>query len=83
MIYRITDTLATHYYELHRDTFPEQTACMLLFYAIIMMNTELHNVNVKTRRSADQLIADVRVLSFPPVQSCTLRSRSLSRLYSS
>ena len=57
VVYRITDSLATHYCVLHPETFASQEQCMQLFYVIIMINTELHNVNLKTRRTAAQLIA--------------------------
>ena len=46
---RIMDAFAKHYCNQNPNLFDEKDTCYILSFAVIMLNTSLHNPNVKTK----------------------------------
>ncbi|XP_043233219.1 cytohesin-1-like isoform X2 [Amphibalanus amphitrite] len=57
---RMMECFAKRYCELNPDIFTSADTCYILSYAIIMMNTSLHNPSVKDKPSVEQFISMVR-----------------------
>ncbi|CAG7634768.1 unnamed protein product [Allacma fusca] len=54
---RMMETFAQRYCQLNPDIFTNTDTCYVLSFAIIMLNTSLHNPSVKEKPSVDQFIA--------------------------
>ena len=57
---RIMEAFAKHYCKQNPNLFEDTDVCYILSFSIIMLNTTLHNVNVKNKISMDQFIAQNR-----------------------
>jgi len=53
---RMMETFAQRYCQLNPDIFTNPDTCYVLSFAIIMLNTSLHNPSVKDKPSVDQFI---------------------------
>jgi len=53
---RMMETFATRYCQLNPDIFTNPDTCYVLSFAIIMLNTSLHNPSVKDKPSVEQFI---------------------------
>ena len=60
---RVMDAFAAHYCAQNPDIFEEQDTCFILSFSIIMLNTALHNPNVKMKISAEQFVKQNRGLN--------------------
>ena len=52
---RIMDAFAKHYCNQNPNLFDEKDTCYILSFAVIMLNTSLHNPNVKTKITCEFL----------------------------
>ena len=57
---RIMEAFAKHYCLQNPNLFDETDTCYLLSFSIIMLNTALHNPNVKKKITCDQFITQNR-----------------------
>jgi len=57
---RIMDAFAKHYCNQNPNLFDEKDTCYILSFAVIMLNTSLHNPNVKTKITCEQFVAQNR-----------------------
>ena len=53
---RIMDAFAKHYCNQNPNLFDEKDTCYILSFAVIMLNTSLHNPNVKTKITCEFLL---------------------------
>ena len=53
---RVMDAFAAHYCEQNPNIFEERDTCFILSFSIIMLNTALHNPNVKMKITSEQFI---------------------------
>ena len=53
---RMMETFAQRYCQLNPDIFTNPDTCYVLSFAIIMLNTSLHNPSVKDKPSVEQFI---------------------------
>uniref|UniRef100_A0AAY5EV29 Cytohesin 4b n=1 Tax=Electrophorus electricus TaxID=8005 RepID=A0AAY5EV29_ELEEL len=54
---RMMEAFATRYCECNRDMFQSTDTCYILSFAIIMLNTSLHNPNVKDKTTQERFIS--------------------------
>lgn len=54
---RMMETFAKHYCQLNPDIFTNEDCCYVLSFAIIMLNTSLHNPSVKEKPTVEQFIS--------------------------
>ena len=57
---RIMEAFAKHYCRQNPNLFDETDTCYLLSFSIIMLNTALHNPNVKKKITCEQFVAQNR-----------------------
>merc|ERR1712156_20761 len=57
---RVMDAFAKHYCHQNPNLFDEKDTCYILSFAVIMLNTSLHNPNVKTKITCEQFVAQNR-----------------------
>ena len=57
---RIMEAFAKHYCVQNPNLFDETDTCYILSFSIIMLNTTLHNPNVKKKISMDQFVSQNR-----------------------
>ena len=57
---RIMEAFAKHYCRQNPNLFEETDTCYLLSFSIIMLNTALHNPNVKKKITCEQFVAQNR-----------------------
>ena len=57
---RIMEAFAKHYCHQNPNLFDETDTCYILSFSIIMLNTTLHNPNVKKKISMDQFVSQNR-----------------------
>jgi len=57
---RIMEAFAKHYCRQNPNLFEETDTCYLLSFSIIMLNTALHNPNVKKKITSEQFVAQNR-----------------------
>ena len=57
---RIMEAFASHYCEQNSNLFDESDTCYILSFSIIMLNTALHNPNVKQKITLEQFVAQNR-----------------------
>ncbi|KAL3068458.1 hypothetical protein niasHT_030749 [Heterodera trifolii] len=65
-IERIMEYFSGHYHIQNPGIFEHQDNCYTLCYAIIMLNTSLHNPSVKERMSLDNFLNITNSLNLPP-----------------
>jgi len=53
---RVMDSFAAHYCSQNPNIFEERDTCFILSFSIIMLNTALHNPNVKMKITSEQFI---------------------------
>ncbi|XP_023344069.1 cytohesin-1 [Eurytemora carolleeae] len=63
---RMMETFAQRYCQLNPDIFTNSDTCYVLSFAIIMLNTSLHNPSVKDKPSVEQFINMNRGIYAPP-----------------
>ncbi|XP_007231280.2 cytohesin 4b [Astyanax mexicanus] len=54
---RMMEAFATRYCDCNRDVFQSTDTCYILSFAIIMLNTSLHNPNVKDKTTLERFIS--------------------------
>lgn len=54
---RMMESFAQRYCQLNQDIFTNSDTCYVLSFAIIMLNTSLHNPSVKDKPSVDQFVS--------------------------
>ena len=59
-IARILEAFAKHYCEQNPNLFDESDTCYILSVSIIMLNTDLHNPNVKRKMTCEQFVSQNR-----------------------
>jgi cytohesin len=57
---RIMESFALHYCEQNPNLFDETDTCYILSFSIIMLNTALHNPNVRQKITLEQFVAQNR-----------------------
>ena len=60
---RMMESFAQRYCQLNPDIFTNSDTCYVLSFAIIMLNTSLHNPSVKDKPTAEQFISMNRCAS--------------------
>jgi len=57
---RVMESFADRYCEQNPDLFSDADACYVLSFSVIMLNTSLHNPNVKNRITCEQFVQQCR-----------------------
>ena len=57
---RIMEAFAAHYCDQNPNLFDEPDTCYILSFSIIMLNTALHNPNVRQKITLEQFVAQNR-----------------------
>jgi hypothetical protein len=57
---RVMESFAKHYCLQNPNLFDETDTCYILSFSIIMLNTALHNINIKKKITCEQFVAQNR-----------------------